>query len=48
MNDTPVTRPSLLVRLRDRQDRRAWAEFVEIYTPLVYRYCGRRGPGRAG
>ena len=43
MSDTPVTRPSLLVRVRDRHDHQAWAEFVEIYTPLVYRYCRKHG-----
>jgi RNA polymerase sigma factor (sigma-70 family) len=37
MRDSPTTRPSLLVRIRDPQDERAWAEFVEIYTPLVHR-----------
>jgi RNA polymerase sigma-70 factor (ECF subfamily) len=35
MNDSPPTHPSLLVRLRDRGDDRAWREFVEIYTPLI-------------
>ena len=34
MNDPPITRPSLLVRLRDPGDERAWAEFLEIYGPL--------------
>jgi len=37
------TRPSLLVALRDPQDERAWAEFVELYTPLIYGHCVRRG-----
>ena len=31
-----MTRTSLLVRIRDPQDERAWAEFMEIYTPLMY------------
>src|SRR5215212_4464872 len=43
MSETPTTRPSLLVRLRDPQDERAWAEFVGIYTPLVYRLARRKG-----
>src|SRR5262249_11750809 len=34
---------SLLVRLRDPRDERAWSEFVDIYTPLVYRLARRRG-----
>ena len=37
MEDTPSTRPSLLVRLGDPRDERAWAEFLDIYTPLVHR-----------
>jgi RNA polymerase sigma factor (sigma-70 family) len=43
MNDTPVTRPSLLLRVRDVKDDLAWREFVEIYTPLVYTFCRNRG-----
>src|SRR4051794_40220209 len=43
MNETPTTRPSLLVRLRNPTDERAWAEFVEIYGPLVRRLARRRG-----
>ncbi len=37
------TRPSLLLRLRDRTDAQAWGTFVDLYTPLVYRFCRRRG-----
>jgi RNA polymerase sigma factor (sigma-70 family) len=43
MDDQPITRPSLLVRLRHPDDGRAWAQFVAIYTPLVYRFARRRG-----
>jgi len=43
MSDTLITRPSLLLRVRNSRDEQAWSEFVEIYTPLVYRYCRRRG-----
>ena len=35
MSEPPTTRPSLLVRLRDPMDSRAWSEFVEIYGPLI-------------
>jgi RNA polymerase sigma-70 factor (ECF subfamily) len=38
-----LTRPSLLLRLRDVKDGPAWDLFVETYTPLVYAYCRRRG-----
>src|SRR5215213_10322984 len=43
MNAAPTTRPSLLIRLRDPADERAWVEFVEIYGPLVRRLARRRG-----
>ena len=43
MDETPSMRASLLVRLRDPRDERAWSEFVDIYTPLVYRLARRRG-----
>ena len=37
------TRSSLLLRLRSTGDRRAWQEFVEIYTPLVFGFVRKRG-----
>jgi RNA polymerase sigma-70 factor (ECF subfamily) len=37
------TRPSLLMRIRDRNDQESWRTFVMIYAPLVYRYCCRHG-----
>ena len=37
MSEWPSTRLSLLVRIRDPRDERAWTEFLAIYTPLVYR-----------
>jgi RNA polymerase sigma-70 factor (ECF subfamily) len=43
MADTPPTRPSLLVRIRDARDSQAWAQFVEVYAPLVYAYGRRHG-----
>ena len=39
----PITRPSLLLRVRDAKDEAAWAQFVQIYTPLIYGYCRSRG-----
>jgi RNA polymerase sigma-70 factor (ECF subfamily) len=43
MDGSPSTRQSLLIRLRDLADERAWAEFTEIYGPLVHRLARRRG-----
>ena len=55
MTDSPATRQSLLVRLKDPKDGLAWSEFVAIYTPLIDRLarcqgvssggCGRPGAG---
>jgi RNA polymerase sigma-70 factor (ECF subfamily) len=43
MQEEPVTRNSLLVRLRDAGDEAAWQTFVKVYAPLVFRYARRRG-----
>jgi RNA polymerase sigma factor (sigma-70 family) len=43
MLESPLTRASLLVRLRDGHDREAWRQFVELYAPLVYGFARRRG-----
>jgi len=43
MNETPVTRPSLLLRVRNAEDAAAWGQFVEIYTPLIFGFCRGRG-----
>lgn len=43
MSETPATRLSLLVRLRDARDDRAWAQFVELYAPLVYGFARKHG-----
>lgn len=36
--DAP-TPPSLVIRLRDHADTKAWSEFVDVYSPLIYNYC---------
>ena len=36
------TPPSLLLRIRDHLDREAWAEFAEVYSPLIYGFCRAR------
>jgi RNA polymerase sigma-70 factor (ECF subfamily) len=43
MADTPITQPSLLLRIRDARDKRAWSQFVDIYAPLVYGFVRKRG-----
>ena len=39
----PDTRDTLLARLRDPSDQAAWAEFLSIYQPLIYRFSRSRG-----
>jgi RNA polymerase sigma-70 factor (ECF subfamily) len=34
---------TLLARLRQDGDAEAWKTFVNLYTPLVFRFCRRRG-----
>ncbi|MFN3165502.1 MAG: sigma-70 family RNA polymerase sigma factor [Phycisphaeraceae bacterium] len=43
MSEQPVTNPSLLVRLRDPADGGAWETFSEIYEPLIFAFCRKRG-----
>jgi RNA polymerase sigma factor (sigma-70 family) len=43
MPEAPLTRPSLLIRLRDHRDHQAWSQFVEIYAPPIYGYVRKRG-----
>jgi RNA polymerase sigma-70 factor (ECF subfamily) len=38
-----TTSSSLLDRLRRPADAEAWARFVELYTPLLYRWARRLG-----
>jgi len=43
MPETPGTRASLLVRIRDPEDASAWNLFVDLYAPLVYGFFRRHG-----
>jgi RNA polymerase sigma-70 factor (ECF subfamily) len=43
MGQSPATRPSLLVRIRDARDHAAWSQFVEIYAPLIYGFGRTHG-----
>jgi RNA polymerase sigma factor (sigma-70 family) len=39
----PNTRRSLVLRLRNLDDQTAWAEFVDVYEPLLYQLARARG-----
>jgi RNA polymerase sigma-70 factor (ECF subfamily) len=43
MDDSPATRHTLIVKLRDTADAQAWREFLTIYEPLVYRLARHKG-----
>jgi hypothetical protein len=40
------TRSTLLMRVRDPADGRAWGEFVRLYEPLLTAYVRRKGLAR--
>lgn len=43
MTDSPLTRATLVFRLRDRTDDVAWSQFIEMYGPMIYRFARSRG-----
>src|ERR687888_578740 len=43
MEESPATRASLLVRIRDAHDTDAWRQFVQVYAPVVYGFARKRG-----
>lgn len=43
VDDSPLTRASLLVQLRDGTNQVAWREFMSLYSPVVYGFARRRG-----
>jgi RNA polymerase sigma-70 factor (ECF subfamily) len=43
MQPWPDTRDTLLTRLRNPADQQAWAEFAQLYGPLIFRFAVGRG-----
>lgn len=43
VDDSPLTRASLLVQLRDGDNSDAWHEFLRLYGPVVYGFARKRG-----
>jgi RNA polymerase sigma-70 factor (ECF subfamily) len=43
MAEPPLTRVTLLNRLKNGSDASAWSEFVQLYGPVVYRFARNRG-----
>ena len=42
-DEEELTRPSLLLRIRDPEDADSWNRFVDVYRPLILRYARKRG-----
>lgn len=43
MQVMPVTRVSLLLRIRDPNDAEAWRQFFDLYASVVYGFARKRG-----
>ena len=43
VDDSPLTRASLLVQIRDGTNHGAWQEFMRLYGPVVYGFARKRG-----
>jgi RNA polymerase sigma-70 factor (ECF subfamily) len=43
LSEIPETRESLLVRLKDPDDRDAWDQFAQLYRGVIYRLARGRG-----
>ncbi|HEY3966707.1 MAG TPA: sigma-70 family RNA polymerase sigma factor [Planctomycetaceae bacterium] len=43
VDDSPLTRASLLIQIRDAANHGAWREFVDLYGPVVYGFARKRG-----
>jgi RNA polymerase sigma factor (sigma-70 family) len=43
VDDSPLTRASLLIQIRDGANHGAWREFVDLYGPVVYGFARKRG-----
>lgn len=43
VNESPLTRASLLLQIRDGTNHSAWREFMDLYGPVVYGFARKRG-----
>jgi RNA polymerase sigma-70 factor (ECF subfamily) len=43
VDDSPLTRTSLVVQLRDGANHVAWEEFSRLYGPVIYGFARKRG-----
>ncbi len=45
-SEMATTRSTLLARIKNPRNTEAWAQFYELYAPLIYRYARARRLGR--
>lgn len=43
VNESPLTRASLLLQIREPSNNGAWREFMSLYGPMVYGFARKRG-----
>jgi RNA polymerase sigma-70 factor (ECF subfamily) len=43
VDESPLTRASLLIQLRDGNNQQAWREFAQLYSPVIYGFARKRG-----
>jgi RNA polymerase sigma factor (sigma-70 family) len=43
VDESPLTRASLLLQIRDGANHVAWQEFVKLYGPVIYGFARKRG-----
>lgn len=43
MTQFPETQSTLIAQIRSPQNREAWAQFVSLYRPVIYRMARKRG-----
>src|SRR6476619_907429 len=43
VDESPLTRASLLVQIRTGSNHVAWQEFVKLYGPVIYGFARKRG-----
>jgi RNA polymerase sigma factor (sigma-70 family) len=43
VDDSPLTRTSLVLQLRDPGNQAAWQEFSRLYGPVIYGFARKRG-----
>src|SRR6187455_1376442 len=43
VDDSPLTRATLLIKLRSGDDTAAWQEFAKLYGPVIYGFARKRG-----